>query len=210
MSVKKLDLKEITLVAIGSTRIKETLAAINICTKYAKFKDIVYFSDKHNPYQYPIKEMRSIKDYDSFVVYELPSMEFSSDFILTIHWDGFIVNPKAWTSQFLEYDYIGAPWPHINDLVGNGGFCLKSQKFLKTQQKIVKNIAPLNDPDDLFLSYKLRSDFIHFGCKYGDDIGFRFATEHGGYHYHNSFGFHDFKPNPQFKPLLYQTEGIEI
>lgn len=199
-----LDLKNITLVAIGSTKVEETLAAIKICTQHCNFKDIIYFSDQHSPYQYKISSMASIKDYDRFVVFDLPNITFDTDFILTIHWDGFIVNPSAWTPEFLEYDYIGAPWPHINDLVGNGGFCLKSNRFLKAQKELVKDTTYLKDPDDVFLSYELRSQFKTLGCKYGDSLGFRFATEHGGYRYHNSFGFHDFRPNPQFKPLLYK------
>jgi hypothetical protein len=201
-------LNNITLIAIGSTKLEETIAAINICKKYFKFKDIIYFSDKQNPYQYKIAPMLSIKDYDRFVVFDLPNIKFNTDFILTIHWDGFIVNPKAWTSKFLKYDYIGAPWPWLDNRVGNGGFCLKSKKFLDSQAILVSNTSKLEDPDDIYLSIKLRDQFIKLGCKYGDKIGYAFATEYGGYYQHHSFGFHDLKLNPQFKPLIYQSSTI--
>jgi hypothetical protein len=201
-SPRKLHLKNITLIAIGSTRIEETLSAIEICKKTCIFKDIIFFSDKSNPYQQKVLPMQSIKDYDRFVVFDLPKMATDTDFILTIHWDGFIVNPNAWTEEFLTYDYIGAPWPWINNIVGNGGFCLKSKRFLQAQQQIVESISDLKDPDDLFLSFRTRQQFINLGCIYGDKIGYRFSTEYGGYFNHNSFGFHDFRPNPQFKPLL--------
>lgn len=199
---KTISLKNICLVAIGSTKIDETLSAIDICKKNCIFKDIIFFSDKSNPYQYPISPMNSIKDYDKFVVFNLPNINISADFILTIHWDGFIVNPKAWTNKFLKYDYIGAPWPWIQNYVGNGGFCLKSRRFLQAQQEIIKNIDILNDPDDLFLSFKMRPEFLKRKCVYGDSVGYQFSTEYGGYFNHNSFGFHDFRPNPQFKPLI--------
>lgn len=33
-----------------------------------------------------------------------------TDYVLIVQYDGFILNPKAWMDEFLEYDYIGAPW----------------------------------------------------------------------------------------------------
>jgi hypothetical protein len=55
--------------------------------------------------------------------------------------DGFILNEKKWENNWLNYDYIGAPWPlfcgepgnitTIDTRVGNGGFCLRSKKLLK-------------------------------------------------------------------------------
>lgn len=199
---KKLNLNNITLVCIGSTKVKETLLAINICKKHCKFKDIIFFSDQKNPYQCAIDPMRSIKDYDKFSIFELPFIKFDTDFILIVHWDGFIVNPQAWTSDFLKYDYIGAPWPWMNNMVGNGGFCLRSKRFLEAQQSIVSSIQQPQDPDDVCLSVRLRSHFNRLGCVYGDDVGYRFSTEYGGYYQYNSFGFHDFRPNPQFKQLV--------
>lgn len=203
MGLKKLNLQNITLVSVGSTKVEETLQAIDICKKYCKFKEIIFFSDKKNPYQSTIDPMNSIKDYDKFIVFDLPNIISDRDFILTVHWDGFIINPNAWTEKFLSYDYIGAPWPWMENIVGNGGFCLKSKKFLNTQKEIVSSISSLQDPDDLFLSYKMRNAFIKKGCIYGDEVGYRFSTEYGGYYNHNSFGFHDFRLHPQFKPLIY-------
>lgn len=28
-----------------------------------------------------------------------------------MHADGFVVHPEMWREEFLDYDYIGAPWP---------------------------------------------------------------------------------------------------
>jgi hypothetical protein len=50
---------------------------------------------------------------------------------IIIHADGYAVNGTAWTDQFLDYDYIGAPWlwwPE-GENVGNGGFTLRSRKL---------------------------------------------------------------------------------
>src|SRR6187549_1393747 len=45
---------------------------------------------------------------------------------LVVQWDGYVVNPDAWTDAFLDFDYCGAPWPwgDENRRVGNGGFSL--------------------------------------------------------------------------------------
>ena len=200
-----IDLNNTTLVAIGSTRINETLKAIDICHKYCNFNKTVFFTDHFTPHTYHIDKLRSIKEYDYFVVKQLPYL-IDSDFVLTIHWDGFIVNPDSWTDRFFDYDYIGAPWPWMDNICGNGGFCLKSKKFLLAQKNIFLNISEITEPDDLLLCHYYRKDFLAMDCQYAPpDIAYKFSTEHGGYNNYNSFGFHDFNPNPQFKYLIEDT-----
>lgn len=199
-----LDLSNIILLAIGSTKIAETQKAIDICLSQCSFKDVIFFTDdKLAKYRYEIQKLNSIKEYDYFVLKELPYLiNNKADYYLTIHWDGFIVNPMAWTSKFFEYDYIGAPWPWFNYICGNGGFCLKSQKFIDTQIKINESLDT-NKPDDVSLCISSRQNFIKHGCKYAPpEIAFKFSTETGSYERFNSFGFHDFKYNPKFLELI--------
>ena len=73
---------------------------------------------------------------------------------LVVQWDGWVTDPAAWDPAFLEWDYIGAPWPGLGaagggvpgdgvangaetgDMeaggmeVGNGGFSLRSRRLL--------------------------------------------------------------------------------
>jgi len=55
----------------------------------------------------------------------------STDHNILVQADGFAVNGSAWTDEFLQYDYIGAPWlwwePH--EQIGNGGFSLRSRRL---------------------------------------------------------------------------------
>lgn len=198
----KLDLSKVTLVAVGSTKIEETIKAIDICLNSAKFFDVYFFSDQINPYHRVCNKMHSIRDYDNFIIHELPKF-IESEFCLTIHWDGFIVNPKAWMDEFYDYDYIGAPWPWMNYICGNGGFCLKSKKFLNIQNKIIPKEFIITRPDDVVLCVDYRSQMIFHGCKYAPrKISQKFSTEYGGYKNYNSFGFHDFRPNPQFRQMI--------
>lgn len=85
--------------------------------------------------------------YNNFMIKNLYDY-IKTDFCVTIQHDGFILNPNLWSDEFLNYDYIGAPWshdlirstdaifPHALEsgkysLVGNGGFSFRSRRLLE-------------------------------------------------------------------------------
>lgn len=78
-----------------------------------------------------IEPLRSGADYSQFVLRHLPAQVRTSHVLVT-QWDGFVVDPGAWTDEFLAYDYIGAVWPDQPAAcsVGNGGFSLRSRRLL--------------------------------------------------------------------------------
>jgi hypothetical protein len=204
--MNKIDLSNITLVSVASNKIQQTIKAIDHCLSLCKFKDIIFFSDYDSNRTTKINKINSIAEYDYFMTYEIPKkLVDRSDFILIVHWDGFIVNPTAWTPEFLQYDYVGAPWPWT-DYCGNGGFCLRSNKFLRCQMNILDQLVEkkwLTTADDVVLSYTLRKDFIEMGCSYAPkDIAYKFSTEYGSYNDHQSFGFHNLNLHPQFRNIV--------
>lgn len=67
--------------------------------------------------------------YNRFVLHELPKI-VAADHVLLCHRDGFPINPHLWTDDFLKHDVIGAPWPDGDNRVGNGGFCIRSRRFM--------------------------------------------------------------------------------
>jgi hypothetical protein len=79
-----------------------------------------------------VKPFNSIQDYSKFMLFDLHKY-IKTDFVLSVHWDGYIINANAWQPEFLNYDYIGAIWPwHPEGLrVGNGGFSLRSKRLLE-------------------------------------------------------------------------------
>ncbi|MRS02167.1 hypothetical protein EG832_02890 [bacterium] len=191
MSEKLLILPDVTLVAISCDRPKETDKALDICMDYAMFGDIKFFTSArlNNRYRVSIPRINNIRDYDRFVIQKLGDY-IHTDYALTIHWDGFILNPKAWSAEFLEYDYIGAPWKHHKGLVGNGGFCLRSKKLLRY---LVENYSceQINRPDDVFICQDIRQELIDAGFKFAPySIAKRFSIENGTWN--GQFGFHDF------------------
>lgn len=197
-----IDLSRITLCAISSVKIPETLRALEICNQACKFNRTVFFSDQDVPYGHKIKKISSVKDYNQFAVNELPHMFENDEYVLTIHWDGFIINKDSWTDKFYEYDYIGSPWPWMGDICGNGGFCLKSHNFFKIQKQLFSKYYDTQQrPEDLIVCYYFRNNFLNLGCKYAPpEIAYKFAIEHKSpkYPIDKPFGFHDFKWNPEY------------
>ena len=72
----------------------------------------------------------------------------TDDFCLNVQHDSCVINTSKWDAKFLETDYIGAPWPmkiiqssdmvagripteQIPTTVGNGGFSIRSRKFVE-------------------------------------------------------------------------------
>ena len=77
--------------------------------------------------------LKNLKDY------------MSASHSLVQQWDSCVLDPNFWTDRFLEYDYIGAPWPSGPHRVGNGGFSLRSAKFLEESAKIA-DLLPIGNP----------------------------------------------------------------
>lgn len=73
------------------------------------------------------------------------------DFCLNIQHDSTIIDIEKWDNRFMDYDYIGAPWPmhiiqasdmvagrieEIPNVVGNGGFSLRTRAFVEESAKL--------------------------------------------------------------------------
>lgn len=113
----------------------------------------------------------------------------NTEFCLSIHDDGFVINPQLWLNEFLNYDYIGAPWG--DGTVGNGGFTLRSKLFIDTCQLVHWN----GENDDWHACITHKKFFMSKGCKFAPtDIAVKFSLESiiDGYEYNlnKCFGFH--------------------
>ena len=115
-----LNLDNITLVAVSSVDREEHIKALAFSIKEIKFGGVLFCSDK-NPFPkldfydfIKVKNFKNVEEWGYFIVFELYKY-IKTDYILLIHADGFVVNPKSWTDIFFNYDYIGAPWPIPSD-----------------------------------------------------------------------------------------------
>ncbi|MEO8135016.1 MAG: DUF5672 family protein [Betaproteobacteria bacterium] len=129
------DLRRVTLCCIDCVNHELALAAIGQCVQKCDFGRVLFLTDRAFEVQgvevARIAPIASRKAYSHFVIKELGS-HIDTDFVLLVQWDGFVVNPAAWSADFLDYDYTGARWgwPTDGHTVGNGGFCLRSRRLL--------------------------------------------------------------------------------
>ncbi len=56
----------------------------------------------------------SIDEWNRKIIYELHNY-VQTDFCFLAHADGYPIRPDLWRPEFLDYDFIGAPWPLPRD-----------------------------------------------------------------------------------------------
>jgi hypothetical protein len=170
-----LDLLDITLLSIsGSDDINmfmEHARALYYSKKNINFGKIKMLSpikpiELSNDIEYIKIQTLSYSDYSNFVIRELNNY-VDTKYVLLIQNDGFVTNIDNYDPRFLEYDYIGAPWrniAHYNFIrVGNGGFSLRSKRFLEVCQKY----CPSNGfNEDHLICITYRDIFLSHGIKY--------------------------------------------
>lgn len=130
--------------------------------------------------------------YNVWLVREFPRY-IICDHCLTIHRDGFILNPDRWENEFLNYDYIGAPWA-ADQAGGNGAFCIMTKRF---HRWIARHPIPIEDtvPQDNYICKTLHGTATACGFRYAPlSVAARFALENQFPERNNSlhsvFGFH--------------------
>ena len=148
--------------------------------------------------------IKTIKEYNQYIVYELNDV-IDTEYVLTVQGDGFILNGDKWSPDFLNYDYIGGLWnSEVERRVGNGGFSLRSKKFLEASVRLESDESTWSRVgEDVFLcreNGQLMED-AH-GIKYAPvNISKLFAIEHPAVAEHSyidinspesydTFGFH--------------------
>lgn len=135
----------------------------------------------------------------------------TGDFCLNVQHDSTIIDIEKWDDNFLKYDYIGAPWPmsiiqasdmvagriqDIPNVVGNGGFSLRTRAFVEESAKLGWE----HKNEDLNICVFNYDKMVSAGIKFAPPkLAARFSVEHPT-EYKNfdrnvlftygSFGFH--------------------
>ncbi|AEF53544.1 DUF5672 family protein [Marinomonas posidonica] len=168
-------ISNVTLVSVATTEVEATVKAIEYSIKELCFERVLLLSHYDpnpgsNVYEHvKIKPFNNVAEWGRFVVFDLYKY-IDTDYIILIHADGFIVNPSAWCDDFLEYDYIGAPWPlpkdkfSYRDYYGNIIRCgnsvsLRSKKMLSLPSELKLDWESAEDVlfhEDGFLCVKNR------------------------------------------------------
>ncbi len=192
--------KSITIVAVADTKIIETINSLKISSKKINSNQVVLLSSKNIPRSHifnglkiiKIEPLKSLKDYNHFIIYKLHKYITSSHTLL-VQWDGFIINEKKWEEKFLDYDYIGAPFiPRAKDFyysrdifgdfysIGNGGFSLRSLNLLKaaSKYKLRDQKSQTHNHEDGFFSVHHRKFLESKGLRWAPfSVAKKFAIE---------------------------------
>jgi hypothetical protein len=136
-------LKDVTLVAIdGTPNPVATEASLASASSLVTFGRVLFLSpampnaipELYDRCEWVEIPPTTLKGYNQFCLAELHRY-ITTSHCLTVQSDSRIVNPAAWDGRWLDYDYIGAPWPpgHTGTpyRVGNSGFCLRSRRLLQ-------------------------------------------------------------------------------
>jgi hypothetical protein len=192
----KPNLPTVTLIVIDCINYDRAKLSLDHCRNSANFgavKLLTHF-DVNDNVAVKIEKINSISEYSNFVIRKL-SDYFDTQHVLIAQWDGFIWNADLWDNRFLQYDYIGAPWPenilhpgapkHFN--VGNGGFSLRSknlQEFLKNDKNLTMHHA-----EDVAICQLNRAYLEAKGFTFAPlDLARKFSWEY--YDQQNAFGVH--------------------
>lgn len=132
-------LNAVTLLCLDTRDPEGAVSGMQRCLEHLDFAAAILLT--HDQYRCSdpritvkaIQPLQGIEDYSRFMVKEI-GQHFSTTHVLVVQWDGFVVNPERWEDDFLNYDYIGAPWVNSRYAVGNGGFSLRSRKLVDALQ----------------------------------------------------------------------------
>ena len=157
-----LELPDVTLVSIATVCHELTTMAIEDCTSRVNFGDVQVYSDRDIwPGTRHIEPFVDLSKAGEFTTYELP-YNIKTSHALFIHYDSWVLDADMWNSEYLKYDYIGAPWWYTDGFnVGNSGFCLRSVALMKFLAEH-KDKFPMAMPEDDVLCRGYRSILPQF------------------------------------------------
>jgi len=195
-----LKLPFVTLIAVSSIKILETIRALDESTSKVRFGNVKLITDaeiKHPSIEIvKCNKLDSIDKYNEFIFLNLWKY-IDTEFVLIQQYDSFVLWPEEWRDDWIDFDFLGAPWPIVENSyiandgtrarVGNGGFSLRSSKLLRIPSKMGW---------DLREEQGQKSEDGQFACYYRKELlkeGIRYAPVEVAAH----FSFENYVPENQ-------------
>ena len=174
--------------------------------------DFEYTSDK-------IKSIAIEKlSYDQYNHFLLDLVDYWPDdsYLMLCQPDGYPIIAENWMDEFLNYDYIGAPWQHSHFInrVGNGGFSIRSKKYLDACKILFDDfpmIAKYHNCEDFLCTNIYYHEMISLGITFAPlDLAAKFSYENPIaerlFGVDQCFGLHDFVNGPVHEKIKYRIE----
>ena len=177
--MKKLELPNVTLIALTNRDFEGHKKAIDKSCEGIEFGGVKLIWDE---------KCTSIDEWNRKVIFDLPKYIDTSHAML-IHADGYVRNPTLWREEWLEYDYIGAPWPLPTDdysyrdeagdivRVGNS-VSLRSKRLMERVARFPWKPYYGNTNEDGFISVHHRKELEKEGFKFAPlEVAIHFSKE---------------------------------
>jgi hypothetical protein len=168
----KLRLPDVTLTMIDVQCPELARLALEDSIRDIEFGEVVIFSDVDlavpGSRWVEVPKWPSIAEFVKFFWHDLPS-HLSTGWMLQIQWDAWVIDASCWSDEFLQYDYVGAPWWYGDGLNVGNGCAIRSLRLMRFLQQY-KNYFPL-------FSYKEDDILCRTYRPILEKCGFRWAPE---------------------------------
>lgn len=196
----------VTIVIVDCVNYGEAVMAITRTLEQVTPHSVLFFTDQpikgDNFETVVIPRINSTEEYSKFIITEMCN-HITTSHILIIQNDGFVLDGSVWTDEFLEYDYIGAPWFYKDGRnVGNGGFSLRSANLHHILWDTDLIDVEVLHPEDEVICRLYRSNLEKLGIRFApEELAHQFA-----YECHEpmqpTFGFHGKFHPPYKEPII--------
>ena len=227
ISMDKVDFKRAVLITDPTRTDMDKLAPIldkyniQVCEMRSDLNENMLDDDK-NRFGFRDDFLEHVKEY------------MTDDFCLNVQHDSCVTNASLWDAKFLESDYIGAPWPmdiiqssdmvagripteQIPTTVGNGGFSIRSRKFVENSVGLESH----HKNEDLNICIFNYHHLASQGVKIADEaLAAKFSYERSTYHKphakrrlfftYGTFGFHGDFNTGGMKWIKKYNLGVDI
>lgn len=192
-----LELPGVTLVCADTLNHALAARALARCCERVRFGRALFLTDEAPaslalPREVEVLRIAPLASRDAYSALMLKGLRehVATPHALVVQWDGYVVNPDAWTDAFLAHDYIGAPWfwAAEGSRVGNGGFSLRSRRLLDV---LADPSVVVEGNEDLTIGVTRRAWLeAEHGIRFAPEaLASRFSFE-AAYPVGRPFGFH--------------------
>jgi hypothetical protein len=176
----KLQLPDVTLIIIDTQCHDLARLAVEDSIRDIDFGDVIIFSDRQievaGTRWVQVSPWPSVELCCEFVWYELYK-HIKTSHLLIVQWDGWILDVGCWRPEFLQYDYVGAPWWYDDPWnVGNGSGLrsIRLMRFLDENRQAF----PMRMPEDGVLCRHYRPALEKRGFRWpSEQLAAQFAFE---------------------------------